>query len=257
MEPATNEEIPPSAPENRSALAGPRARQIGSTEQSSITGIPAFLRIRHSKLRPLVLFRTPTRSESDRCDSIPHAASLEQLRLAPSTINQRLAAVRRLAYEASDAGLLSPELAAGIKRVKGVKQLGVRLGNWLTAALGRALIEAPSVQTLRGKRDRAMLAVLLGCGPLSPASIVSLLRRTLNVVRFLRISLGWAAPLRHSGLPVASTSQHDHEWKVALARVIICHARIVPLPDSIGSILDGPRHSYNDRTPSTGAWQGR
>src|ERR1700688_3912240 len=35
---------------------------------------------------------------------------LEQLHLAPSTINQRLAAVRRLAYEASDAGLLSPEL---------------------------------------------------------------------------------------------------------------------------------------------------
>ena len=55
---------------------------------------------------------------------------LEQLRLASSTINQRLAAVRRLAYEASDAGLLSPELAAGIRRVKGAKQLGVRLGNW-------------------------------------------------------------------------------------------------------------------------------
>ena len=89
---------------------------------------------------------------------------LEQLHLAPSTINQRLAAVRRLAYEASDAGLLSPELAAGIKRVRGVKQLGVRLGNWLTAEQGRALVEAPSVQTLRGKRDRAMLGVLLGCG---------------------------------------------------------------------------------------------
>ena len=42
---------------------------------------------------------------------------LEQLHLAAATINQRLAAVRRLAYEASDAGLLSPELAAGIKRV--------------------------------------------------------------------------------------------------------------------------------------------
>jgi hypothetical protein len=52
---------------------------------------------------------------------------LEQLHLAVSTINQRLAAVRRLAYEASDAGLLSPELAAGMKRVMGVKQLGVRI----------------------------------------------------------------------------------------------------------------------------------
>jgi site-specific recombinase XerD len=89
---------------------------------------------------------------------------LEQLHLAPSTINQRLAAVRRLAYEAADAGLLSPELAAGISRVKGVKQLGVRLGNWLTAEQGRRLIDAPEAETLRGKRDRAILGVLLGCG---------------------------------------------------------------------------------------------
>ena len=46
--------------------------------------------------------------------------------------NQQLAAVRRLAHEAADAGLLSPELAAGISRVKGVKQLGFRAGNWLS-----------------------------------------------------------------------------------------------------------------------------
>jgi site-specific recombinase XerD len=89
---------------------------------------------------------------------------LDQLHLAPSTINQRLAAARRLAYEATDAGLLSPELAAGIRRVKGVKQLGVRLGNWLTAEEGRALVNAPTWETLRGKRDRAILALLLGCG---------------------------------------------------------------------------------------------
>ncbi len=57
---------------------------------------------------------------------------LESRHLAPGTINVRLAAVRRLAYEAADAGLLSPELAAGIRRVKGVKKLGIRLGNWLT-----------------------------------------------------------------------------------------------------------------------------
>ena len=56
---------------------------------------------------------------------------LEQKNLAPSTINVRLAAVRRLAYEASDSGLLSPDLAAGIRRVKGAKRLGVRIGNCL------------------------------------------------------------------------------------------------------------------------------
>src|ERR1019366_5211669 len=36
---------------------------------------------------------------------------------APSASNVPLAAVRRLPYEASDPGLLSPDLAAGIRRV--------------------------------------------------------------------------------------------------------------------------------------------
>ena len=58
---------------------------------------------------------------------------LESRSLAANTINQQLAAVRRLAHEAADSGLLSPELAAGISRVKGVKQLGFRSGNWLSA----------------------------------------------------------------------------------------------------------------------------
>jgi site-specific recombinase XerD len=90
--------------------------------------------------------------------------ALEDRQLAAGTINGRLAAVRRLAYEAADAGLLSPELAAGIRRVKGVKKLGVRLGNWLTAGDARRLWQAPDSHTLKGKRDRAILAVLLGCG---------------------------------------------------------------------------------------------
>jgi site-specific recombinase XerD len=89
---------------------------------------------------------------------------LEQKNLAPSTINVRLAAVRRLAYAAADNGLLSPELAAGIARVKGAKRLGVRIGNWLTVEQGKALLQGSSSDTLRGKRDRAILAILLGCG---------------------------------------------------------------------------------------------
>src|ERR1700749_3269169 len=64
---------------------------------------------------------------------------LEQRGYAPATINLRLAAVRRIAYEAADAGILSPELAAGIRRVKGMKRLGRPVGNWLTAQQGRAL----------------------------------------------------------------------------------------------------------------------
>ena len=49
---------------------------------------------------------------------------LENVPLAPATINVRLAAVRRIAYEAADNGLLSPELVAGIRRVRGLKRLG-------------------------------------------------------------------------------------------------------------------------------------
>lgn len=89
---------------------------------------------------------------------------LEDRQLAPGTINVRLAAVRRLAYEAADSGLLSPELAAGIRRVKGSKKLGIRLGNWLTATEARALWQLPDTRTLKGKRDRAILGILLGCG---------------------------------------------------------------------------------------------
>jgi integrase len=89
---------------------------------------------------------------------------LEGRRLAANTINQQLAAVRRLAYEAADAGLLSPELAAGIARVKGVKQLGHRSGNWLSLDQSSEVLRSASGDGLRAKRDYAMLAVLLGCG---------------------------------------------------------------------------------------------
>ena len=44
---------------------------------------------------------------------------LEQRHYAPATINLRLAAVRRVAYEAADAGLLSPELAARLCHLAG------------------------------------------------------------------------------------------------------------------------------------------
>src|SRR5437660_1793449 len=89
---------------------------------------------------------------------------LESRGLAANTINQQLAAVRRLAHEAADAGLLSPELAAGISRVKGVKQLGFRAGNWLSAAQSSEVLQRASGEGMRARRDYAMLAMLFGCG---------------------------------------------------------------------------------------------
>jgi len=82
----------------------------------------------------------------------------------PVRSTKQLAAVRRIAHEAADAGLLSPELAAGISRVKGVKQLGFRIGNLLSADESSAVLSRARGTTLRAKRDYAMLAVLFGCG---------------------------------------------------------------------------------------------
>ncbi len=89
---------------------------------------------------------------------------LESRGLAANTINQQLAAVRSLSHEAADSGLLSPELAAGISRVKGVKQLGFRSGNWLSAEESLEVLKHACGDSMRAKRDYAMLALLVGCG---------------------------------------------------------------------------------------------
>jgi site-specific recombinase XerD len=93
-----------------------------------------------------------------------YRARLVEQALSASTINVRMSAIRRLAAEATDNGLMAPELAAGIGRVKGIKREGVRTGNWLTVHQAEKLINAPNIETLKGKRDRALLAVLIGCG---------------------------------------------------------------------------------------------
>jgi len=91
-------------------------------------------------------------------------AELEARGLGSVSINVRITAVRKLAVEAADNGLLAPELAAGITRVKGTKSTGVRVGNWPVRPAGPEAPERPDVATKKGLRDRAMLAVLLGCG---------------------------------------------------------------------------------------------
>jgi len=90
--------------------------------------------------------------------------SLEDRKLGSSSIIIRMSAIRKLAAEAADNGLLAPELAAGISRVKSAKSVGIRVGNWLSVRQAQSLLNAPDHTTVRGLRDRAILAVLLGCG---------------------------------------------------------------------------------------------
>lgn len=126
-------------------------------------------------------------------------------------VNQQLAAVLHLAHEAADAGLLSPELAAGISRVKGVKQLGFRIGNWLSADECTAALRHAFGTSLRAKRDYAMLAMLFGCG----------LRRSELV-----------------GLDVKNMQVRQRHWAIMDLIGKGGHIRTVPIPAWVKTALD-------------------
>jgi site-specific recombinase XerD len=136
---------------------------------------------------------------------------LEGRRLAPGTINLRLGAVRRLAYEAADCGLLSADLAAGTRRVRGVRKIGVRLGNWLSAEESKSLWQAPDPEGMKGKRDRALLALLLACG----------LRRHEAVTLRLR-----------------DLEQREGRWAIVDLLGKGGHIRTVPIPDWVRQQLE-------------------
>ena len=85
-------------------------------------------------------------------------------RLSSSTVTLNLTAIRRLAAEAADNGFITSEVAAGIARIRGVRRNGLRIGKWLTIQEAEKLMDSPDVSTLKGKRDKALLAVLVGCG---------------------------------------------------------------------------------------------
>jgi len=89
---------------------------------------------------------------------------LQQRGLAASTINTRLSAIRKLAREARYNGYLTADLAYPIEEIKNIKETGVREGNWLSREQVRKLLNAPDGNTLKGLRDRAILAVLVGAG---------------------------------------------------------------------------------------------
>src|SRR5579862_7130522 len=79
--------------------------------------------------------------------------ALEARGLGSISINVRITAVRKLAVEAADNGLLAPELAAGITRIKGVRAKGVRIGNWLSMRQAQPLLNTPDITTKKGLRD--------------------------------------------------------------------------------------------------------
>jgi len=89
---------------------------------------------------------------------------LEQKQYAPTTINLCLAAVRRVAYEAADSGLPQSGTRGRDPTGQGSAKDWVRVGNWLTAEQGKRLLACAYRDSLRGKRNYAILAMLIGCG---------------------------------------------------------------------------------------------
>src|SRR5581483_6332647 len=140
-----------------------------------------------------------------------HRAVLESKGYSPSTINQRLAAVKKLAREAAANGWLDAETAAGIDQVAGVKQQGCRAGNWLSRGQAEALINCPDASTLKGKRDRAVLALLVGCG----------LRRGEAV-----------------GLTLDHIQQRDGRWVIVDLRGKHGRVRTIPVPAWVKLAVD-------------------
>jgi len=90
--------------------------------------------------------------------------------LSPHTINRLLAAVKRLVKEAAAQGYIDVVTAAAFASVAGVKpqalkdRLKTTTRTRLTPGQMRLLCDAPDPQTLRGRRDRALLATLASSG---------------------------------------------------------------------------------------------
>ncbi|MEA2538778.1 MAG: hypothetical protein QOH35_144 [Acidobacteriaceae bacterium] len=79
-----------------------------------------------------------------------------------STVGVHLAAIKALTRSAVMAGLMPAATAASINDVKGAPRRGSRIGNWLTREQAQELLSLPDRESLKGKRDYAILALLLG-----------------------------------------------------------------------------------------------
>src|ERR1022692_470819 len=169
----------------------------------------------------MVLLGAAAILQQDRCPPVSHTPRIPAFGAWHHQSPPRRRAPPRL--RGSDCGLLSPDPAAGIRRVKGVKKIGVRLGNWLTPEQSERLWNTPDCQLLKGKRDRALLAVLLACG----------LRRHEAV----RLDFGHVQQREdHAQIPLGRLNGDMPEKKLNLLQTIVDwkgkagHIRTVPMP---------------------------
>jgi len=93
-----------------------------------------------------------------------YRSSLEARQLSAASIQVQLSAIRRLATEMADNGLLDLQTAQAVSRVRGPHRCGVRLGQWLSLSQVERLLAFPDLRYLKGIRDRALLSLLVSAG---------------------------------------------------------------------------------------------
>ncbi|MBW8011275.1 MAG: hypothetical protein FVQ83_08550 [Chloroflexi bacterium] len=93
-----------------------------------------------------------------------YIANMQDEGVGEASINIRLAAIRKLAREASELQIWPDTVTSAFSSVKNIPQRGKRTGNWLSLDQAQQLISAPDISTHIGLRDQALLATLLGCG---------------------------------------------------------------------------------------------
>ena len=142
-------------------LTLPELEQSETSVLNTLGSVQSRRSPRHAMDEFIAWYCSEPRLSLNRIVVLRYRMYLESIPLSPTTINLRLAAILGLAYQASDNGLLSSALVAGIRRVKGVKRLRQQVGNWLTTEEGQQLVGAVRTDILRGKRDAAMLGLLL------------------------------------------------------------------------------------------------
>jgi site-specific recombinase XerD len=142
----------------------PELQQSKTAVLNTLASVHSRRSYAHAIERFIVWYCSEPRLTFNRTVVVRYRSFLERLSLSSATINSHLSAIRRLADESAESGWLSPELAIGIRRVKGVKRLGRKIGNWLTRNQAQELVNATSKKNLVGWRDGAMLGLLLGCG---------------------------------------------------------------------------------------------
>jgi hypothetical protein len=135
----------------KAVLKLPDLEQSKSAVSNSLTSSSSKCSYDHAIREFIDWYCSEPRLAFNRTVVTRYRIALEQHPYAPSTINLRLAAIRRLAYEASDCGLLSPdscgrhsacegrqaagsacrELADGVGKNSGTPRIG-RILSWVT-----------------------------------------------------------------------------------------------------------------------------